>query len=107
MGRSLGSASALEIAAHYPEEISGLILESGFAHTYNLFMTLGIDPRLLGATGYSMYRPYSENDSVEGRQANRRIEIILPPLTPQEMQALHASQTQGEAPSSAPPPGNR
>ena len=67
----------------------------------------GIDPRLLGATGYSMYRPFRENDSSEGRQANRRIEIILTPLTPQEMQALHASQTQGEAPPSAPPPGNR
>ena len=67
----------------------------------------GIDPRLLGATGYSMYRPFRENDSSEGRQANRRIEIILTPLTPQEMQALHASQTQGEAPPSKPPPGNR
>ena len=67
----------------------------------------GIDPRLLGATGYSMYRPFQENDSPEGRQANRRIEIILTPLTPQEMQALYASQTQGEAPPSAPPPENR
>ena len=66
----------------------------------------GIDPRLLGATGYSMYRPFRENDSSQGRQANRRIEIILTPLTPQEMQALHASQPQGEAPPSAPPPGN-
>jgi chemotaxis protein MotB len=67
----------------------------------------GIDPRLLGATGYSMYRPFHENDSSQGRQANRRIEIILTPLTPQEMQALHASQTQGETPPSAPPAGNR
>ena len=67
----------------------------------------GIDPRLLGATGYSMYRPFRENDSSLGRQANRRIEIILTPLTPQEMQALHASQTQGQALPSAPPPGNR
>jgi chemotaxis protein MotB len=67
----------------------------------------GIDPRLLGATGYSMYRPFRENDSSEGRQANRRIEIILTPLTPQEMQELYASETQGEAPPSAPPPENR
>ena len=67
----------------------------------------GIDPRLLGATGYAMYRPYRENDSAEGRQANRRIEIILTPLAPQEMQELHASPTQGEAPPSATPPGNR
>ena len=67
----------------------------------------GIDPRLLGATGYSMYRPFRENDSSLGRQANRRIEIILTPLTPQEMQALHTSQTQGQAPPSTPSPGNR
>jgi alpha-beta hydrolase superfamily lysophospholipase len=47
MGRSLGSASALEIAANYGDLIKGLILESGFAHTYNLLTTLGADPRLL------------------------------------------------------------
>jgi len=67
----------------------------------------GIDPRLLGATGYSMYRPLHDNDSPQGRQANRRIEIILTPLTPQEMQALYATQTQGESPPSTPPNGNR
>jgi chemotaxis protein MotB len=62
----------------------------------------GIDPRLLTATGYSMYRPLRENDTTEGRQANRRIEIILTPLSPQEMQELHASPTQGAAPPSIP-----
>jgi pimeloyl-ACP methyl ester carboxylesterase len=31
MGRSLGSASALELAATHGEKISGLIIESGFA----------------------------------------------------------------------------
>lgn len=54
----------------------------------------GIDPRLLAATGYSMYRPYRDNDTAEGRQANRRIEIILTPLSLQEMQELHASPAQ-------------
>jgi chemotaxis protein MotB len=62
----------------------------------------GIDPRLLAATGYSMYRPYRENDTTEGRQANRRIEIILTPLSPQEMQDLHASSTEAAAPPSIP-----
>ena len=32
MGRSLGSASALELAANYSSEIDGLIIESGFAN---------------------------------------------------------------------------
>ncbi len=67
----------------------------------------GIDPRLLGATGFSMYRPYRENDTAEGRQANRRIEIVLTPLTPQEMRELHAFSAHGEAPPSRPPSGNR
>jgi alpha-beta hydrolase superfamily lysophospholipase len=47
MGRSLGSASALKIASSHPEEVSGLILESGFAHTFNLLVNLGVNPRLL------------------------------------------------------------
>ena len=69
----------------------------------------GIDPRLLAATGYSMYRPYRENDTTEGRQANRRIEIILTPLSPQEMQDLYATPTQAAAPPSIPsaPPESR
>lgn len=48
MGRSLGSASALELAQHYPDQIAGLIIESGFAYTMPLFQLIGIDPRALG-----------------------------------------------------------
>ena len=40
MGRSLGSASALEIAASAPGGFSGLIIESGFAHTFPLIERL-------------------------------------------------------------------
>ncbi len=40
----------------------------------------GIDPHLLSATGYSEYQPVSPNDTEEGRQKNRRIEIVLLPL---------------------------
>jgi chemotaxis protein MotB len=64
----------------------------------------GLDPRLLGATGYSCYRPYWKNETAEGRQANRRIEIILSPLTPQEMQELRAASAKGEAQASRPAP---
>ena len=45
MGRSLGSASALELAAAYPHRIDGLIIESGFAFAGPLFKLLGIDSR--------------------------------------------------------------
>ena len=47
MGRSLGSASAIEIASVFNDEIKGLIIESGFAETLPLARTLGIDPAVL------------------------------------------------------------
>ena len=40
----------------------------------------GIDPTLLSATGYSEYQPVASNDTDEGKQKNRRIEIVLLPL---------------------------
>jgi hypothetical protein len=40
MGRSLGSASALEIAQRAGDGIAGLIIESGFAHTFPLIARL-------------------------------------------------------------------
>jgi pimeloyl-ACP methyl ester carboxylesterase len=43
MGRSLGSASALELASRYEDEIDGLIIESGFAFTEPLLRLMGID----------------------------------------------------------------
>lgn len=43
MGRSMGSACAIDLAAEFPEDISGLIIESGFAETIPLMQTLGID----------------------------------------------------------------
>ncbi|MBW1709377.1 MAG: alpha/beta hydrolase [Deltaproteobacteria bacterium] len=42
MGRSLGSASALELAGHYRQYMDGLIVESGFASLDPLFNLLGI-----------------------------------------------------------------
>jgi pimeloyl-ACP methyl ester carboxylesterase len=48
MGRSLGSASAIEIAVSHKDKISGLILESGFACTGPLLRILGIDPNAIG-----------------------------------------------------------
>ena len=48
MGRSLGSASALELSAAYPSEIQGLIIESGFALASPLLKLLGIDPDAIG-----------------------------------------------------------
>jgi chemotaxis protein MotB len=40
---------------------------------------LGVDPKLLSAAGYSIYRPIASNETPEGQQLNRRVEIILMP----------------------------
>jgi pimeloyl-ACP methyl ester carboxylesterase len=50
MGRSLGSAAALELASSHADEIAGIIIESGFATTLPLLLTLGVDVAGLGIT---------------------------------------------------------
>lgn len=41
MGRSLGSAAALEVADRAKDDIAGLIIESGFAYTFPLIERIG------------------------------------------------------------------
>jgi alpha-beta hydrolase superfamily lysophospholipase len=48
MGRSLGSAPALEVAAAHSDKINGLIIESGFAYAAALLRVLGLEPDRLG-----------------------------------------------------------
>jgi alpha-beta hydrolase superfamily lysophospholipase len=43
MGRSLGSACAIEIAYRHGDDIAGLIVESGFSDTMPLLEQLGLD----------------------------------------------------------------
>lgn len=50
MGRSLGSACAIEVAIDQPDAVSGLIIESGFADTLPLAKTLGLDLTPFGIT---------------------------------------------------------
>ncbi|MDY6856139.1 MAG: alpha/beta hydrolase [Thermodesulfobacteriota bacterium] len=47
MGRSLGSASAIELACNYPNQIDGLIIESGFASIPDLLEARGLPLGLL------------------------------------------------------------
>ena len=47
----------------------------------------GIDPGQLQAVGMAEYRPVAPNDTPEGKQRNRRIEIILFPKDIQEITA--------------------
>ena len=48
MGRSLGSASVLELASHYRDQIDGLIVESGFANSVPLLQLLGVNTIKIG-----------------------------------------------------------
>jgi pimeloyl-ACP methyl ester carboxylesterase len=48
MGRSLGSASALDLAATRGDQIDGLVVESGFAWAGPLLRLLGVDPDRIG-----------------------------------------------------------
>ena len=41
MGRSLGSAAAIEVAVRLPEGLNGIIIESGFSDTVSLLLRLG------------------------------------------------------------------
>jgi hypothetical protein len=56
MGRSLGSASAIELAAAYPVQISGLIIESGFAYAGPLLRLLGVNPDRIGFREETTFR---------------------------------------------------
>ncbi len=48
MGRSLGSASAIDVTRNHDEHISGMIIESGFARTLPLAKMLGVDLEAMG-----------------------------------------------------------
>lgn len=50
MGRSLGSACALELAAARKAAVDGLVIESGFAYSLPLLELLGVDASALGVT---------------------------------------------------------
>ena len=45
MGRSLGSAAAIEAALHAGDQLAGLIIESGFADTFALLARMGVRVR--------------------------------------------------------------
>ncbi len=56
MGRSLGSASALELLATYGDKIKGVVIESGFAHSEALVNILSLSMDDLGITEEEGFR---------------------------------------------------
>jgi len=59
MGRSLGSLSAIELVYHYQSQLSGLIVESGFANIFSLFENLGFPVKLLALPGRRRLQAFS------------------------------------------------
>jgi len=47
------------------------------ASVVHLFMDRGVAPDRLSVLGYGPYRPAMPNDSVAGRNANRRVEVVI------------------------------
>ncbi|MFA5008318.1 MAG: OmpA family protein [Candidatus Omnitrophota bacterium] len=46
----------------------------------------GISPERLSASGYGEFKPIASNDTAEGRQLNRRVEIVILPKTIKKVQ---------------------
>lgn len=46
----------------------------------------GVNPQRLSASGYGEYKPVASNDTTQGRQLNRRVEIVILPKTVKKVQ---------------------
>jgi pimeloyl-ACP methyl ester carboxylesterase len=62
MGRSLGSASALELARQRPDQVDALVIESGFACAGPLLQLLGVN---LAAIGFDEARGFGHTDKIK------------------------------------------
>ena len=58
----------------------------------------GVSPRQMVASGYGEYRPVESNDTLAGRQKNRRVEIVILPkqLTKRERELIRRGASSGE-----------
>ena len=45
----------------------------------HLFTRLGVDPQRMAAIGFGEHRPVADNATAEGRQQNRRVELVVYP----------------------------
>ncbi len=62
MGRSLGSASALELAWQRPDQVDALVIESGFAYAGPLLQLLGVN---LTTVGFEEARGFGHIDKIK------------------------------------------
>jgi len=67
-----------ELAKTYPTNWE-LSIARAIAVARYLQEKVGVDPRLISATGHGEYKPIASNETEQGRTRNRRIEIVLVP----------------------------
>lgn len=95
MGRSLGSACALELAAFRSADFAGLIIESGFAWTMPVLESLGVDTAALGLT---------ENDGFGNLlkiKTYHKPALIIHAMNDEIIPLSHAGELQAECPALA------
>lgn len=95
MGRSLGSACALELAAFRSGDFAGLIIESGFAWTMPVLESLGVDVAALGLT---------ENEGFGNLlkiKTYHKPVLIIHAMNDEIIPLSHAGELQAECPAQA------
>ena len=58
----------------------------------------GVAPGRISAIGYGEFRPVASNDSKEGRQLNRRVEIVILPQLTKTKEAKEVNETEIKEP---------
>jgi chemotaxis protein MotB len=72
------------------------------ASVVHLLTSQGMDPRRLSVVAYSEFRPLKANDTAEGRNANRRVVLIIVSDAP----GVGAEQLASNPPDAPAPPGS-
>jgi pimeloyl-ACP methyl ester carboxylesterase len=95
MGRSLGTACAIELMASFEEDIKGLIIESGFAKTVSLLNTLGVDVQALGITEADGFKNVQKIEQVTKPtlQMHGRYDQIIPVMSAELLQVHCAARS--------------
>ena len=57
-----------------------------------------VEPQRLSANGYGEYQPVAPNDSVQNKQKNRRVEIVIIPKVPKERGLKDTDVLEGHTP---------
>jgi len=95
MGRSLGSACAIDLAAEYNDEIKGLIIDSGFAETLPLAQTLGLDMSQLNITEEETFNNKRKIESVTQPtfMLHGRMDQLIPVLQAERLMAASGARS--------------